>query len=291
MKKIALLGTTASGKSDLAHKLAKSVNAVILSLDSMCIYKELNIINAKPDSKMLDEVKYFGINLISVKDDFNVALFFNEYQNALNYAKENNQNLIITGGTGFYLKALLDGLSPKIDDINHDLSLDEIYDLMQKIDKNCKINKNDKYRLNKWYSIYKTTNEIPSEWQKANTNKGMISEITIFDLLWDKDELNKRIVLRTKAMLKMGAISEVLELFKEYKNLKALNSIGAKEIIQNHLGLIKDEDLCEMISIHTRQFAKRQRTFNKKFNTKTLQINNTTDLENAFFKIKEYFNS
>lgn len=291
MKKIALLGTTASGKSDLAHKLAKSVNAVILSLDSMCIYKELNIINAKPDSKMLDEVKYFGINLISVKDDFNVALFFNEYQNALNYAKENNQNLIITGGTGFYLKALLDGLSPKIDDINHDLSLDEIYDLMQKIDKNCKINKNDKYRLNKWYSIYKTTNEIPSEWQKANTNKGMISEIAIFDLLWDKDELNKRIVLRTKAMLKMGAISEVLELFKEYKNLKALNSIGAKEIIQNHLGLIKDEDLCEMISIHTRQFAKRQRTFNKKFNAKTLQINNTTDLENAFFKIKEYFNS
>lgn len=290
MKKIALLGTTASGKSDLAHKLAKSVNAVILSLDSMCIYKELNIINAKPDSKMLDEVKYFGINLISVKDDFNVALFFNEYQNALNYAKEHNQNLIITGGTGFYLKALLDGLSPKIDDINHDLSLDEIYDLMQKIDKNCKINKNDKYRLNKWYSIYKTTNEIPSEWQKANTNKGMISEITIFDLLWDKDELNKRIVLRTKAMLKMGAISEVLELFKEYKNLKALNSIGAKEIIQNHLGLIKDEDLCEMISIHTRQFAKRQRTFNKKFNAKTLQINNTTDLENAFFKIKEYFN-
>lgn len=289
MKKIALLGTTASGKSDLAHKLAKSVNAVILSLDSMCIYKELNIINAKPDSKMLDEVKYFGINLISVKDDFNVALFFNEYQNALNYAKENNQNLIITGGTGFYLKALLDGLSPKIDDINHDLSLDEIYDLMQKIDKNCKINKNDKYRLNKWYSIYKTTNEIPSEWQKANTNKGMISEIAIFDLLWDKDELNKRIVLRTKAMLKMGAISEVLELFKECGNLKALNSIGAKEIIQNHLGLIKDEDLCEMISIHTRQFAKRQRTFNKKFNAKTLQINNTTDLENAFFKIKEYF--
>lgn len=287
MKKIALIGTTASGKTALAHKLALKHNAVILSLDSLCLYKELNIINAKPDNAMLNEVKYFGINLISVKDDYNVGLYFDEYKNALNYAKKYEKNLIIVGGSGFYLSALINGLSPKIDDIEHNLSLDEIYNLVQSIDKDSKIAANDKYRLNKWYSIYLTTNEIPSLWLKNNTQEPLIKDILIYDILWDKVELNKRIELRTKQMLELNAFNEVINQYKLHGYTKALQSIGAKEIIDCYEGRIKKEELEELITIHTRQLAKRQRTFNKKFNAHTFEISTEFELGICFDKLSE----
>ncbi|MBT0880566.1 MULTISPECIES: tRNA (adenosine(37)-N6)-dimethylallyltransferase MiaA [unclassified Campylobacter] len=285
MKKIALIGTTASGKTNLAHKLAKASNSIILSLDSLCLYKELNIINAKPDNQMLEEIKYFGINLISVNENYNVGLYFDEYKKALEFAKNNEKNLIITGGSGFYLKAMLDGLSPKINDINHNLSLDEIYNLMLKIDKNSNISANDTYRLNKWYSIYKSTNEIPSLWLKANTQKALIKEIKIYDILWDKDILNERIRLRTKQMLSLNAYDEVINLYKIYGDTKALNSIGAKEIIDCFNQKISKDELEDLITIHTRQLAKRQRTFNKKFNAKVFNIKSEEDLQNAYESI------
>ncbi|MBZ7979403.1 tRNA (adenosine(37)-N6)-dimethylallyltransferase MiaA [Campylobacter sp. RM12642] len=285
MKKIALIGTTASGKTNLAHKLAKASNSIILSLDSLCLYKELNIINAKPDNQMLEEIKYFGINLISVNENYNVGLYFDEYKKALEFAKNNDKNLIITGGSGFYLKAMLDGLSPKINDINHNLSLDEIYNLMLKIDKNSNISANDTYRLNKWYSIYKSTNEIPSLWLKANTQKALIKEIKIYDILWDKDILNERIRLRTKQMLSLNAYDEVINLYKIYGDTKALNSIGAKEIIDCFNQKISKDELEDLITIHTRQLAKRQRTFNKKFNAKIFNIKSEEDLQNAYESI------
>lgn len=282
MKKIALIGTTASGKTNLAHKLAKASNSIILSLDSLCLYKELNIINAKPDNQMLEEIKYFGINLISVNENYNVGLYFDEYKKALEFAKNNEKNLIITGGSGFYLKAMLDGLSPKINDINHNLSLDEIYNLMLKIDKNSNISANDTYRLNKWYSIYKSTNEIPSLWLKANTQKALIKELKIYDILWDKDILNERIRLRTKQMLSLNAYDEVINLYKIYGDTKALNSIGAKEIIDCFNQKISKDELEDLITIHTRQLAKRQRTFNKKFNAKVFNITKEKELENIY---------
>ncbi|MBZ7990710.1 MULTISPECIES: tRNA (adenosine(37)-N6)-dimethylallyltransferase MiaA [unclassified Campylobacter] len=285
MKKIALIGTTASGKTNLAHKLAKASNSIILSLDSLCLYKELNIINAKPDNQMLEEIKYFGINLISVNENYNVGLYFDEYKKALEFAKNNEKNLIITGGSGFYLKAMLDGLSPKINDINHNLSLDEIYNLMLKIDKNSNISANDTYRLNKWYSIYKSTNEIPSLWLKTNTQEALIKELKIYDILWNKDILNERIRLRTKQMLSLNAYDEVINLYKIYGDTKALNSIGAKEIIDCFNQKISKDELEELITIHTRQLAKRQRTFNKKFNTKVFNIKSEEDLQNAYESI------
>ncbi|MBT0878977.1 tRNA (adenosine(37)-N6)-dimethylallyltransferase MiaA [Campylobacter sp. RM12654] len=285
MKKIALIGTTASGKTNLAHKLAKASNSIILSLDSLCLYKELNIINAKPDNQMLEEIKYFGINLISVNENYNVGLYFDEYKKALEFAKNNEKNLIITGGSGFYLKAMLDGLSPKINDINHNLSLDEIYNLMLKIDKNSNISANDTYRLNKWYSIYKSTNEIPSLWLKANTQEALIKELKIYDILWDKDILNERIRLRTKQMLSLNAYDEVINLYKIYGDTKALNSIGAKEIIDCFNQKISKDELEDLITIHTRQLAKRQRTFNKKFNAKVFNIKSEEDLQNAYESI------
>ena len=116
MKEIAIIGPTASGKSDLALEAAKRHNAYILSIDSLSIYKEIDIASAKPSMNELEQVKHYGINVLNPNEHFSVATFIQFYKKALSAAIKNSKNLIIVGGTGFYLKSLISGLSeiPKI---------------------------------------------------------------------------------------------------------------------------------------------------------------------------------
>lgn len=266
--KFAIIGTTASGKSDLAIRVASRLGGVILSLDSLCLYKEINIASAKPSNDELALVRHFGINIVSPNDEFCVGDFIAEYKEALAYAKSQNIPLIITGGSGFYLKTMLSGLAPKIEPIKIDISDDEIWNLVTKIDDEfcAKFSKNDKFRLHKWYQIYIQTSASPSQWLRDNTSKPVIKNLPIFELVWDKMELIERIKIRTKNMLQNGLIDEAKYLFGRYDNsLKSLNSIGLKECKEYLNGKINLNQLEELITIHTAQLAKRQRTFNKGF--------------------------
>lgn len=292
-QEFAIIGTTASGKSDLAINLALDLDAVILSLDSLCVYKDINIASAKPNQKELNQIKHFGINLISINEKFNAMDFAKEYQKASKFAKDNDCPLIITGGSGFYLKTLLNGLSPEIPKLNKIPPNNQIWQIAQEIDpKFCaKFSQNDSFRLKKWYEIYLHTNEIPSIWQKNNTSEPIIKNIEIFDLLWEKDELKKRIYQRTKKMILNGLINEARELFAKFDpNLKPLKSIGLKESFEylngkygktyDDYALLDDEKsaifkLFEQICIHTTQLAKRQRTFNKSQFKDRIQIKNS----------------
>lgn len=274
---LAIIGTTASGKSDLAIKVAKEFNAVILSLDSLCLYKEIDIASAKPNKDELELVSHFGIDLVMPDMDFCVGDFINEYKKAKLYAQQNNSMLIITGGSGFYLKSMLSGLSPKIEPLKIKISDDEIWDLAVEIDKEfcAKFSKNDKFRLHKWYQIYTQTNEIPTQWLQLNTGEPMIKNLTIYELVWDKFELIERIKTRTKNMLENGLIDEARYLFGRYDSaLKPLNSIGLKEAKEYLDGKINLNELNDLITIHTTQLAKRQRTFNKSFNSIKIDARN-----------------
>lgn len=270
---IALIGTTASGKTYIANTLAREFNAVILSLDSLCVYKEINIASAKPSNDELKSIKYFGINLLSVEEHFNVELFIREYQKAKEFALNANLPLIIVGGTGFYLKTMIDGLSEKTLESKSALSNDEIYTLLINIDPNYKIEKNDTYRLKKWLGIYEQTGEIPSEFLKRTQKIGVLKDIEIYELAWDKEILKKLIQTRTKQMLDKGLLDEAKILFSRFNHkLKALNSIGLKECKEYLEGKISFNELENLITIHTAQLAKRQRTFNKKFQSKILKF-------------------
>ena len=258
---LAIIGTTASGKSDLAIKVAREFNAVILSLDSLCLYKEIDIASAKPNKDELELVRHFGIDLVMPDMDFCVGDFINEYKKAKLYAQQNNSMLIITGGSGFYLKSMLSGLSPKIEPLKIKISDDEIWDLAVEIDKEfcAKFSKNDKFRLHKWYQIYTQTNEIPTQWLRLNTGEPVIKNLTIYELVWDKFELIERIKTRTKNMLENGLIDEARYLFGRYDSaLKPLNSIGLKEAKDYLDGKINLNELNDLITIHTTQLAKRQ---------------------------------
>ena len=263
---LAIIGTTASGKSDLAIKVAREFNAVILSLDSLCLYKEIDIASAKPNKDELELISHFGVDLVMPDMDFCVGDFIDEYKKAKLYAQQNNSMLIITGGSGFYLKSMLSGLSPKIEPLKIEISDDEIWDLAVEIDKEfcAKFSKNDKFRLHKWYQIYTQTNEIPTQWLRLNTGEPIIKNLTIYELVWDKFELIERIKTRTKNMLENGLIDEARYLFGRYDSaLKPLNSIGLKEAKDYLDGKINLNELNDLITIHTTQLAKRQRTFNK----------------------------
>lgn len=285
--KFALIGTTASGKSALANALAKDLDAILLSLDSLCVYKQINIASAKPDKAELAGLDYFGLDLIDVDESFNVGLFFKEYQKAEQKAMKLDKPLIIVGGTSFYLNALMNGLSEFSFNKNltaKNLSNEEIYHLMQKIDKESKIHANDTYRLQKWFEIYQFSKPVaPSEFLKKAQKKPLIKELDIFELVVDKELLREKIALRTKQMFQKGLLEEASFLFHHYdKDLKPLNSIGLKECGEFLRGELSKNELETLINTHTAQLAKRQRTFNKKFDSIKLED------KQALEKIKNY---
>ena len=289
MKEIAIIGTTASGKTALSLELASKTNSIILSLDSLCVYKEIDIVSAKPTKEERGNIVHFGIDEVYPNEEFDVVKFIELYNKAKEYASNHNNNLIIVGGTGFYLKALIDGLSKGIDlKVKLDISPLEAYDFLYSLDKDYmqKIEKNDRYRIEKAYAIYKQSGLIPSEFFEKNPKTPFAKDLKIFEILWDKEELRKRIALRTNQMVKSGLIDEIIYLEKKYTRApNCMSSIGVIETLEYLDGKLSKQELEDKISLNTSKLAKRQNTFNKsQFTEKTSNI-----IENLNSDIIKYF--
>ena len=264
----ALIGPTASGKSDLAVKLAKKLNYEILSLDSLSIYKEIDIASAKPSKEELNEVKHYGIDEIYPSEKFDVTKFIEIYK------KIPHKNIIIVGGTSFYLKAMIEGISPmpKITEEIKKEAKKFNYEKLKQIDSifASKISPNDTYRITKGAEIYLATNMPPTEYFKKNPPIPVLPEIPVFEIEIDRKVLRERIIKRTKKMFEKGLIDEVALLEAKYKDrrLPALKAIGIKEVLDYFDGIYNKEKLFEKIVTNTARLAKRQQTFNKtQFNT------------------------
>ena len=267
MKELAIIGTTASGKTALSLEIANKTNSIILSLDSLCVYKEIDIASAKPTKIERGDIVHFGIDEVFPNEKFDVIEFLNLYKNAKEYAEKNMKNLIIVGGTGFYLKALVDGISDGLkENTNLDMSLNDAYNLLYSLDKDYmqKIEPNDKYRVEKAYSIYKQSGLIPSEYFLKNPKIALSPNLPIFEILWEKDELINRISLRTKQMIKSGLIDETIYLEKKYTRApNCMSSIGIIETLEYLDGKLDKKSLEDKIIQNTLKLAKRQNTFNK----------------------------
>ena len=267
MKELAIIGTTASGKTALSLEIANKTNSIILSLDSLCVYKEIDIASAKPTKIERGDIVHFGIDEVFPNEKFDVIEFLNLYKNAKEYAEKNMKNLIIVGGTGFYLKALVDGISDGLkENTNLDMSLNDTYNLLYSLDKEYmqKIEPNDKYRVEKAYSIYKQSGLTPSEYFLKNPKIALSPNLPIFEILWRKDELTNRISLRTKQMIKAGLIDETIYLEKKYTRApNCMSSIGIVETLEYLDGKIDKKSLEDKIIQNTLKLAKRQNTFNK----------------------------
>lgn len=267
MKEIAIIGPTASGKTSLSIDIAHKTNSIILSVDSLSVYKEIDIASAKPTLKERDGIKHFGINEVNVDEKYDVMEFIATYERAKAFAKENQKNLVIVGGTGFYVKTLKEGISQGIsEEVELSASIQETHALLSSIDKEYMKNiaSNDTYRIKKAYSIYKISGLAPSVYFKENPKVPISSDLKIFEILWPRDELRKRITLRSKIMLDDGLIDEVIRLEKKYsREPNAMNSIGILETLQYLDGKLAKDELVDKISMNTARLAKRQVTFNK----------------------------
>lgn len=273
MKTIAILGPTASGKTALSIDLALQYNANILSLDSLSLYKEIDIASAKPSLQERSGITHFGMDVIFPHEHFDVTMFFDLYQTAKEASLNENKNLIIVGGTGFYLKMMIEGLSHKpilslhvkehIATLLQNLT--DAYALIQAHDKTYaqKIASSDKYRIEKWLEIFLSTNQIPSQYLSLHKNKPVLENIELFEIEIPREVLKTRIVKRTKVMLKDGLVDEIFALEKKYTRAPhCMSAIGIKEVLDYFDGKFKLPMLEEKIAIHTTQLAKRQRTFN-----------------------------
>lgn len=274
MKEIALIGPTASGKSDLALRLASEHNAYILSLDSLSIYKEINIASAKPSKKELSLIKHFGVDLIYPNEEFSVGIFVKEYLKLKELCEKEHKNLIIVGGSSFYLRTLVQGLSPipeysqntiqKVKNLLQDLNL--AYEKLHKVDPEYmkSIESTDKYRIEKMLLIYVQTGLNPTLYFKQNPPKPTIEEINIYEIDVDRSYLKERITLRTQKMIDMGLVDEVCALEYKYTRLpNALKAIGIIEVYEYLDGRLTLKEMKDEIILHTTQLAKRQQTFNK----------------------------
>ncbi len=274
MKQLAIIGPTASGKSDLALEAASKHNAYILSIDSLAVYKEVDIVSAKPTKEELVSVKHFGIDELFVDEYFSVEIFIRLYDEVKQRCEKEGKNLVIVGGTSFYLKMLLEGLSPvpsitkeQQAVIERGLSdLDATYERLFSLDPKYmkRIAPSDRYRIEKALVIYEATKQKPSQWFAVHPPRPVIENLPIYEIVVEKEVLRKRIEARTKKMLASGLIDEVCYLERKYSRApNPMKSIGIKETLDYLDGKITKNELEELIVTHTAQLAKRQRTFNK----------------------------
>lgn len=276
---VLVLGVTASGKGRLAFDLAKSLDAEIISIDSMKVYRRMDIGTAKPPQEARQCVKYHLIDIVEPSDSFSVGAFRDAALEAIKQIKGRNKPVIAVGGTALYIKALLYGLfeGPGTNqqiraELNAQAEMEglaELYRELKKIDPIAaeRINPNDSKRIIRALEVHQLTGKPISSFQKQWDRSDTKHDWTIIGLRRKKTEESKRINSRVKNMIAVGLVDEVKSLLAEEKPLskQARCAIGYAEIIEYLHGQVELEEAIELIKKNTRRLAKNQRTWFKTF--------------------------
>lgn len=275
---VLILGVTASGKGQLAFGLAESLGAEIISIDSMKVYRRMDIGTGKPPQEAREKLSYHLIDVVEPSEAFSVATFLDLANGAIEQIKSRKRPIIAVGGTALYIKALLYGLfkGPGTDEqIRAELRAraetegSELYRELAAIDPAAaeRISSNDTRRIIRALEVYKITGKPISSFQNQFNAEGPLRDWKIIGLRREKAEENKRINARVKRMIEAGLIDEVKSLLGEEKPLgkQARCAIGYAEIIDHLSGRTTLEDAVELIKKNTRRLAKNQRTWFKTF--------------------------
>lgn len=276
---IVLSGPTAVGKTALAIDLAKTYNTVVLSADSRQVFKELAIGTAKPSQEEMQGVKHYFIDHVSIHDRpiYDAAQFEKEAITLLQELFEHHQVVILAGGSGLYVNAVLNGLDdiPEVPDvIRNGLTIDFQekgldFLLQELLDKDPayynKIDKLNPRRVQRALEVIRHTGKPFSTFHTGEKKQRSFDVIHI-GLERDREELNERINRRMDLMLEQGLEKEAEALYS-YRELNALQTVGYREIFEHRQGLYKREEMIEKLKQHSRQYAKRQMTWLKKDET------------------------
>jgi len=272
---LVILGPTASGKSALAMELARRVHGQILAVDSMQVYRGMDIGTAKPTAGERGEIAHHLIDVVDPNQTFTVARFVEAADGAIADAAKNGVPLIATGGTPLYYKALFEGLfeGPSADaQIRAKLSSMSSEQLAQKLAEvdpasAGRIHLNDTKRLVRALEVFELTGKpissLQQEWGAQRTRHAA----TWVGLGWDTEAINRRINSRVKSMIAAGWVQETANLLRAFGTLSptAAEATGYQEIIAHLEGKISLDDAIEQIKIATRQLARRQMKWFRRF--------------------------
>ena len=290
---IIIVGPTCSGKSNLAFKLAEQLNTEIISADSRQFYKYLDIGTAKPTLEDLKKVKHHFMNFLEPDDEYNVSRFEVDAERIINSLLSDDKTPIVAGGSGLYIKALIDGIfnsADKDEDYRNELNQKRrefgnkfLYEELKKVDpvSAAKMLPQNWKRVLRSLEVYHLTGE-PIWKHHLKQNEKSKFNFHQFGLMWDREILYKNINKRVDEMIESGLVAEVEKILAlgYAKDLNSLNTVGYKEIIEFLDDKISLERAIELIKRNTRHYAKRQLTwFNKDKRIKWFNIFDFEELE------------
>jgi tRNA dimethylallyltransferase len=276
---IVIVGPTASGKTSLAIKLAKSIDGEIISADSMQIYKYMDIGTAKPSKEEMEGVRHYMIDEITPDQEFSVARFKELATAYISEILKRGKHPVIAGGTGLYINSLIYNINfseTKIDwELRNKLKNEAqekgnryLHDMLKELDPDtaARLHENDVKRVIRAIEVYYQTKTTISELIEQSRLSPPAYKYLVFGLKTDRGKLYRRIEERVDKMLENGLVREVEKLVElgYDKNSVAMQGLGYKEILAYLRGSISYEEAVDTIKRETRRYAKRQITWFKR---------------------------
>ena len=268
-KVIAIVGPTASGKTDYAINLAGKIGGEIVSADSRLVYKGFDIGTAKPAMEERKGIPHYMIDIVEPEVDYSAGLYADDAQKVINNILERGKIPVAAGGTGLYFRLLLENYDvPKVEpdyEMREELKeypSEELYKRLQRIDRQraSEIDPNDKKKIIRAIEMAEHLEKPLSEYKKE----------PLYDVEWigincTRDILYERINRRVDLMIEKGLIDETRELLKKHGRIKNLVcTIGYQEMIAYLDGALTLEEAKDKLKQNTRNYAKRQLTWFRK---------------------------
>lgn len=274
---IVIVGPTCSGKSSLSFQLANELNTEIISADSRQVFKHIDVGTAKPGKMELRKIPHSFVDLIELDENYDVSLYEKQALEKIDNLLNVNKLPIVTGGSGLYIKALVDGIVdlPADDSLRDELSTkkekfgaDSLYKELLKVDPpsaRTMLPQNWK-RVIRALEVFYLTGKSITDFHTEQIRDREGYNFLQFGLNWERELLYKRIEIRVDEMISNGLVKEVESiLYQGYsKTLNSLNSVGYKEIIAYIKNEISLETAISLIKRNTRRYAKRQLTWFRK---------------------------
>lgn len=263
-----LAGATANGKSAICQLLAERLNLSILSADSMLVYKGMDIGTAKPSIKERGSTNYYGIDLVTPDQPFSTGAWINAARESLSVMDPaTHAPLIVTGGTGLYIKALTSGIDSNVSDPEIRAHWRAFYDdngidalraeIVKRIPEHAAaLREANPRRLIRTLEHLDSSSHLPDNWERD-------AKPRIVALTMPREQLHSRILRRIKIMFNQGLLEEVQNLKALYPQWSetAAKAIGYEEALSVVEGTLSQEEAMERIAMRTRKLAKRQETW------------------------------
>ena len=290
---IVITGPTGVGKTKLSIALAKKYNAEIINGDSVQVYKALDIGSAKVTEVEKENIPHHLFDIKEVTEEYSIYDYQKDCRHLINELEKKHKNIIIVGGTGLYIKSALYDYT--LDDTNYseqyeDKTTEDLYQELISLDKNIKVDANNRRRVVRALNYYKATGKSINE--NNNGNKLLYDAIFIGLTMDSREKLYARINDRVDIMMKNGLLEEVKSFHDKKIYTKPLKqAIGYKELYDYFDNKISYEEAIELIKRNSRRYAKRQYTFfNHQFNIKWFNVN-INDFNKTISEVENYINS